>query len=147
MSFSYVNPKFVAIYLIATLPIALVSIFLLWIGEIIPGLIFGAISIACIYIIIRLLILRKIIITDEGITHKTSSSEKSMQWSEVKSIGVSKVRDSAGYRWMYFTSHEVPHMEYVDASMVCDTFFIVSYRPSIVNLVKTYWNSEIEGVD
>lgn len=138
--------KFVVLYAATLLPILLVGVFLLWIGESIGGVVSAGVYLMGIYAISRLLVRRRIIITEEGVIHKTVSNETLMRWDEIKSIGVPRRSPVSGYqKWIYFSKNEI-RLNNVEGIEVSDSFFVVSYRERILDEVRKYWDSEIIGV-
>jgi len=146
MSFSYISLKIVTVYLIVFSPGILLSILTFWAGRVEIALCLLIPSLFAMYLIIRLLVLRRIIIDEKGVVFKTPSTKQQIMWSDIKSIGVSDRRDRAGIKWIYFTSQKVPPLLYVEAKMISNGFFAVSYRKSIIKAVRQYWHSEIDGI-
>ena len=146
MSFSYMGAKFIAMYLISLFPIFLVGVFSFYIGEIYVGALSVGIYLTAVHIIARLFIFRRIIITEEGVTHKTGSKETLLMWSEIKTIGVPRRSIVSGYnKWIYFSKYEMDNTSVIGTN-VNDSFFIVNYRKRILDEIRKHWNSEILGV-
>jgi len=146
MSFLFINPIFSIVYFgVISVPL-LISITLIWFGRSDIGLPLLILILVLIYIMIRVLLLKRVIINESGVIFKTPSSQKQILWSDMKCIGVPRIRSRAGNRWIYFTSQEMHPVLYVDASMINNDFFVVSYRKSIIKAITTYWRSGITRV-
>jgi len=92
-------------------------------------------------------LVKKVVIGDRGVEYISLIRHYEMSWADIKIIGIGYIPIKAPGRqpWIYFAADGIS-CPMLNARMINEKFFMVSYRYEIVIEIKKYWQNEIDGL-
>lgn len=148
MKFSMVKPSIAVMSLLFIGVMLIVPIYILYLGELLYGVIFLAVWLFTFGGMFIQCILKKIEIGEKGVKFTSLTKKYEMSWNEIRIIGIGFIPIKAPGKqpWIYFSADGLS-TPMLSGNLINDKFFIVSYRKKIEDAIRMYWTDNIDGLD
>ena len=149
MKFRVIRPLYSIISLSFFMVMFLAAILMLFFEEtLIIGIVTVVLFLIVSYSMIDSFLVRSIVINEYGVEYISIKRKFVMKWDEIKIIGLGYVpiKGPSKKPWIYFAADGIS-MPMLNAKMVNDKFFMVTYSKKIEDAIRMYWTGNIDGLD
>jgi len=98
---------------------------------------------------IEYFIIRRIVITAQGVEYKSLMRHYEFGWDNIKTISIEyyPMRGEGRPAWICFSTKEYPNHIPYEEKEVHKKPIVAHFRPKLINEVKKYWKQDIYGLN